>query len=513
MIRSRIGRAAVVLAAAALVARADTSAFTIVDDSAMDAGVAAARAEFLAIAPFDRLDATILVEQPDGTWKRGSFNPDSVAYPASCVKLAFLAAAMRYQTDNAMAFDALDASLTPMITVSSNVATGEVVDAITGTTNLPGVNSTASPQWPAWYAARLYTEDYLDARGLLGNQVIVNKTYPTNSGGSPSGAEGVLISVEGANQMQPRLSASLMLEVVGGAIEADTGLAGSTGYMRSLLGRDRFSDYSSIGFGLPPGSTIENKIGIAFDTLEDIAHFTLPNGTRCIVAAYSNGWDRTQPLPYDAAPLGTFAEILLDELGLTAGNPPKIVVDSADPGVVYAGAWSTGSAQPDKFGPSYRFASGGGGANTATFPLGVPSAGLYEVMAWWPAASNRATNTPFVVAHAGGTTEVRVDQTVWGGRWVKLGDFEFPAGGGAVTVSDDATGSALVLADAVKATAWPTACLADCDGSGSLNVDDIDCFVAAFLASDLSGADCDASGSLNIDDVDCFVQGFLAGCP
>ncbi|GJM18200.1 MAG: hypothetical protein DHS20C14_04130 [Phycisphaeraceae bacterium] len=56
-------------------------------------------------------------------------------------------------------------------------------------------------------------------------------------------------------------------------------------------------------------------------------------------------------------------------------------------------------------------------------------------------------------------------------------------------------------------------CFADCDANGSLNVDDIDCFVAAFLTADLAGADCDANGSLNVDDIDCFVASFLGGCP
>ncbi len=57
------------------------------------------------------------------------------------------------------------------------------------------------------------------------------------------------------------------------------------------------------------------------------------------------------------------------------------------------------------------------------------------------------------------------------------------------------------------------ACFADCDGSGTLNIDDIDCFVAGFLGADLAAADCDGNGTLNIDDIDCFVSGFLAGCP
>ncbi|MEQ8771124.1 MAG: hypothetical protein RIB60_11520 [Phycisphaerales bacterium] len=57
-----------------------------------------------------------------------------------------------------------------------------------------------------------------------------------------------------------------------------------------------------------------------------------------------------------------------------------------------------------------------------------------------------------------------------------------------------------------------SACFCDADGNGSLNIDDIDLFVANFLGSDLA-ADCDGNGTLNIDDIDCFVACFLAGCP
>ena len=59
----------------------------------------------------------------------------------------------------------------------------------------------------------------------------------------------------------------------------------------------------------------------------------------------------------------------------------------------------------------------------------------------------------------------------------------------------------------------PAACNpADLDASGTLNIDDLDLFIAAFLSTDAT-ADCDASGSLNIDDLDCFITAFLAGCP
>ncbi len=54
---------------------------------------------------------------------------------------------------------------------------------------------------------------------------------------------------------------------------------------------------------------------------------------------------------------------------------------------------------------------------------------------------------------------------------------------------------------------------ADCDANGTINLDDIDCFVAAFLGGDLAGADCDDNGTINLDDIDCFVASFLGGCP
>ncbi|GJM17829.1 MAG: hypothetical protein DHS20C14_00420 [Phycisphaeraceae bacterium] len=54
-------------------------------------------------------------------------------------------------------------------------------------------------------------------------------------------------------------------------------------------------------------------------------------------------------------------------------------------------------------------------------------------------------------------------------------------------------------------------CPADLDGNGTLNVDDIDVFVAAFLSGDLA-ADLNADTVLNVDDIDVFVNAFLADC-
>ena len=56
-------------------------------------------------------------------------------------------------------------------------------------------------------------------------------------------------------------------------------------------------------------------------------------------------------------------------------------------------------------------------------------------------------------------------------------------------------------------------CPADCDANTELNLDDIDCFISGFLASDLNTADCDGNAELNLDDIDCFIAAFFAGCP
>ena len=43
------------------------------------------------------------------------------------------------------------------------------------------------------------------------------------------------------------------------------------------------------------------------------------------------------------------------------------------------------------------------------------ASGPYDVYAHWTAAANRATNAPYTINHAGGSTVVRVDQQVNGG--------------------------------------------------------------------------------------------------
>ena len=105
--------------------------------------------------------------------------------------------------------------------------------------------------------------------------------------------------------------------------------------------------------------------------------------------------------------------------------------------------------------------------------------------------------------------------------WVRediSADFTFTAGGfsGISSFGRDGRGRVYVCSlfnDSVFRITQPGICgLADINEDGSLNVDDIDALVAAFLSSD-PDADLDQNGAWNVDDIDLFVSSFLAGCP
>ncbi len=88
---------------------------------------------------------------------------------------------------------------------------------------------------------------------------------------------------------------------------------------------------------------------------------------------------------------------------------------------------------------------------------------------------------------------------------------ELPAGSYFLEINGDKTNNIQLYQLTILASGLACGC-ADFDGSGTVNIDDIDAFVAAFLSGGL-GADCDGNGTLNVDDIDTFVSAFLSGCP
>ncbi|MEZ6318417.1 MAG: hypothetical protein R3B49_06645 [Phycisphaerales bacterium] len=66
--------------------------------------------------------------------------------------------------------------------------------------------------------------------------------------------------------------------------------------------------------------------------------------------------------------------------------------------------------------------------------------------------------------------------------------------------------------DADDLLVFGAACTCDIDGSGGLNLDDVNLFAQGFIGGNLA-VDQDGNGVLNLDDVNLFAACFIAGCP
>jgi len=289
----------------AVPAVAGAAALPVRDDERVQAAVDDARVRFLPRGRLDRLDVTVLLAAPDGTWLRGSVGGREPWYPASCVKLGFAIAAAHWCEAAGRPADCLDEHVAPMLEVSDNVETGIVVDAITGAPNRPAEDA----DYEAWLARRLYTERLLEEHGLLDGQRFINKTYPTNSGEEPTGLEALARERHGRNMMHADGAANLMLALVTGRFGTDAAT-----YVRSRLLRPAVSKHSFMGGGFPDGTIYESKVGDAYDTLAEIVHAQLPDGRRLIVAVFTNGRDPDGPDEQDLTVVAEFAKLLLERL-------------------------------------------------------------------------------------------------------------------------------------------------------------------------------------------------------
>jgi sterol desaturase/sphingolipid hydroxylase (fatty acid hydroxylase superfamily) len=391
----------------------------VIDDAGVQHAVEIARAGFLAQQSFDRMHVTVLLEDRDGRWRRGAVEGDRLAYPASSVKLGFLVGAVHWCHEQRRTPDCLDDFVRPMIVDSDNVAIGEVVDRISGAPNAPVAGNDAE----AWIERRRYTERVLESAGLLGPQRLFTKTYPTNSGEEPAELERLAWQRLGRNAMTTDLAAATMLNVVTGTLEPQ-----ATGYMRSLLRRPAFSGHSSLGGGLPPGSLHENKIGSAFDTLQDVMYAELPRGQRLVIAAFTNGWDSNEPQPWDVAKLGDFTARLLHELELDgdAGRAPRYLEAS--------------NADADAVRWSWR----------------VPRPGRYQLALWYDADPGNTHDARATVVARGRRDDIAaLDLATWGRRWIKLGDVALARGKAELVLTSSTPGR--LTAGRLRVVRWPDA--------------------------------------------------------
>ncbi|HEU5251628.1 MAG TPA: serine hydrolase, partial [Thermoanaerobaculia bacterium] len=196
----------------------------------------------------------------------GSYRGDVSYYPASVVKVFYLAY-YEAQKEAGRVKDTpeLVRAVRDMITVSSNDATGFVVDAITGTTSGPEIESAS--QWKKWMEKRNAVNRFFLARGyrdLNANQ----KTFCEDAYGREQAFRD---GGRNRNRTTPDAVARLFKEIARGEIVGP----GGTQEMLGLLARDvtpgqpfdelELEDARLAGKKLPPGARLWSKSGDAYD--------------------------------------------------------------------------------------------------------------------------------------------------------------------------------------------------------------------------------------------------------
>ncbi len=131
-------------------------------------------------------------------------------------------------------------------------------------------------------------------------------------------------------------------------------------------------------------------------------------------------------------------------------GPVEVILDNAQAGFTASASWLTGTSSTDKYGSNYRYRSTAATSDSATWAVSLPSAGAYQVHAWWPQGSNRSLTAPYIVYYNGGTQTVSVNQQTNGGHWNLLTTQSMLAGSNQVKLSCWTTTGKNVMADAIR---------------------------------------------------------------
>lgn len=265
-------------------------------DSAADAALAEYQAEKL---QRDQLALTLVDLSDPAAPRQASFRGGVPIYPASVVKLFYLAATQRWLEDGRLAdTPELRRAMKDMIVDSSNDATSYIVDLLTGTTSGPELSES---ELATWFEKRNAVNRHFAALGYAG--INVNKK-PWGDG--PYGRETQARDrfEQRRNMLTTDATARLLGEIVAGRCVN----ARRSAEMMQLLARplpatsaDPDDQARFTGPALPPGAKLWSKAGWTSTARHDAAYFELPDGRRFILVIFTEGHAHNHELiPYIA---------------------------------------------------------------------------------------------------------------------------------------------------------------------------------------------------------------------
>lgn len=127
------------------------------------------------------------------------------------------------------------------------------------------------------------------------------------------------------------------------------------------------------------------------------------------------------------------------------------IADNTDATSSAVGTWSGSTSVGGYYGSNYQAHAPASNNDRFSWQLTLPAAGTYNLYARWTTNSNRATNAPYTITHASGSSTVTVNQQNDNNTWVALGTYTFNGTEANVTLGVASTG--YVIADAVMAVA------------------------------------------------------------
>jgi beta-lactamase class A len=218
---------------------------------------------------------------------QASFRGGEQIYPASVIKLFYLAAVHRWLEDGKLQdTPELRRAMRDMIVDSLNEATGYLVDLLTGTTSGPELSPA---ELERWYEKRNAVNRYFASLGYA--NINVNRK-PWCEG--PYGREMQSVKISKPNHrnwLTTDATARLLTEIVTGqAISARR-----SAEMMDLLKRDPSPEsgnkndqaHAYTALGLPPGAKLWSKAGWTSETRHDAAYVELPNGAKFILVTFT----------------------------------------------------------------------------------------------------------------------------------------------------------------------------------------------------------------------------------
>jgi len=229
----------------------------------------------------DDLAITVVDLSHPGIVSRGDYHGDVPFYPASVIKLFFLADV--FATHKEKVPD-VDRALKEMIRISDNDATAYIVDILAGTTPGPSLEGRALHKF---IERRRDINRRFERLGYTDNVSAMMKPWSFG----PYGRDLQVLGENkvNRNKLTANATASILLWIVRqhapGAPEMMTLLARPLAPLRE----DENQVKEFIGEALPEGSHLWSKAGWTSEVRHDAAYFELPNGRKMILVIFTRG--------------------------------------------------------------------------------------------------------------------------------------------------------------------------------------------------------------------------------